>query len=1130
MRKPFWIVFFLLAVLTAQLASPDTKYVAANPTDSGQPAALSPLEPQDFHLVSSRSGWALAGGRLIWSRDGGETWKEITPPLADERILSVRFTNDFNGWVLSQPTALTTGLHLFNTTDAGRAWSRQTLALTAPEDAEFRSPAAVYMEWLDARRGWLVLQKPSSLAFSIGRLLRTSDGGSTWERLDVPFAAPLRFITDKIGFTAGGASGDGFYRTTDGGASWQPAVLPGAAADGQASSRPRYLLPVFDNSANGLLAVIRGGAESDLLSVYHTADGGAAWALLSEQAVPAAALPGTPLPVFLPDAHHWIVLDQASGTLRRYDDTQSVLPPAAGATALPPGTQRVEAPAPAGSASGLLPSAPNPTWALAQTTCPSGDCPAQLVVSQNGGKTWHPAAFPNLPARVSPPESGKTTAVTSAPESPRALPLAPAAALTLPASVSRMYDQGFDNCSKPSQAQLQAWMDSSPFVAWNIYMGGSNAACDAPYIGITADYIRAAAQQGWRFIFTWVGPQARYPTCLSKDLYNTYIYTNTTDAYNQGKSEGEAAIQSAISLGLVTSDGSGNPTSGTLIYYDLEAYSAIYRTQECRDAAKAFINGWTYQLHTRGSLSGVYGSASGSALADFAGIPNLPDAIWIASYDFTSYTEYHSILNVWNFNNLANALWANHQRIYQYAGGHNETWGGSTINIDDNLLDGLVALPVGLTPAVCPQSGGVIVYAGAGYSCAGLASDSGYRQYKSSPDPTYNKAYNLSDTGAINDQVSAVQVRSGWSARVFQDIDAGGASLCLTSSISDLATLGNFPGTAVPVNNNISSVTVHHDSHCGSLPAAPYNPSPMDATAFERSAAIALSWTTDGTSCTVHLWGGSGLDLSVPGQSCSTSFPVGQLHGGTYNWQISSTNATGTSLGPVWSFTVKPAGVSEVVVTPQSSTAVLVSWALSPDDTADASVTGVDNYDVYRGDGTLLTSVPARSTGASITGLDCRQSSYSFYVITRRQGILSNPSAAVSGAPTTCTDLVIQSMTVSPLRPDAGQPLSVSIQLRNAGTLAAGPFDLNLYADHQPSGCSDPAAPARSASVAGLAPGGSISLVIDLPAFPDTLPHTIWALENASCAVAEVTLTNNAFTVLVNPLSTYFPWMTRQAP
>jgi hypothetical protein len=33
-------------------------------------------------------------------------------------------------------------------------------------------------------------------------------------------------------------------------------------------------------------------------------------------------------------------------------------------------------------------------------------------------------------------------------------------------------------------------------------------------------------------------------------------------------------------------------------------------------------------------------------------------------------------------------MWANHQRVHQYTGGHNESYGGVTINIDSNAVDG----------------------------------------------------------------------------------------------------------------------------------------------------------------------------------------------------------------------------------------------------------------------------------------------------------------------------------------------------------------------------------------------------------------------------------------------------------
>ncbi len=64
----------------------------------------------------------------------------------------------------------------------------------------------------------------------------------------------------------------------------------------------------------------------------------------------------------------------------------------------------------------------------------------------------------------------------------------------------------------------------------------------------------------------------------------------------------------------------------------------------------------------------------------------LPDQIWMARWDgqantTTSYIRYDG--------------WLPHARIKQYQGGHNETWGGVTINIDRNFLDlGRGSVPV----------------------------------------------------------------------------------------------------------------------------------------------------------------------------------------------------------------------------------------------------------------------------------------------------------------------------------------------------------------------------------------------------------------------------------------------------
>jgi hypothetical protein len=159
--------------------------------------------------------------------------------------------------------------------------------------------------------------------------------------------------------------------------------------------------------------------------------------------------------------------------------------------------------------------------------------------------------------------------------------------------------QGFDKCDVPTLSQLQIWKATSPYQVVNLYIGGSRRSC--PNTALTASYLTQLSQRGWKFIPTWVGPQCLYFD-ISDDL---------TAAYNQGVAEANAAIAVAANLGLTLPD-----SSGTIIYYDMEGYSALNPT--CREPAKSFISGWTAELRASGNLSGVYGSSGTSNLSDFA--------------------------------------------------------------------------------------------------------------------------------------------------------------------------------------------------------------------------------------------------------------------------------------------------------------------------------------------------------------------------------------------------------------------------------------------------------------------------------------------------------------------------------
>jgi Domain of unknown function (DUF1906) len=229
---------------------------------------------------------------------------------------------------------------------------------------------------------------------------------------------------------------------------------------------------------------------------------------------------------------------------------------------------------------------------------------------------------------------------------------------------------GFDTCSAPSSKAMAAWAES-PFRGVGIYIGGENSACSQP--NLSASWVSAQTTAGWHLIPTYVGLQAPTSSCSS------CAKLTTVAAGTQGAAAAEDAVAEAVTIGI----GAGSP-----IYFDMESYSP---TTSATKAVLTFLEAWTNKLHELGYTSGVY-SSSGSGIADLADAYGTayssPDDIWIA-----------------NWNNAQNTIdpvvpstaWPNHQRIHQYAGGHDDTYGGVTINIDSDYVDG-ATVGVGTPP------------------------------------------------------------------------------------------------------------------------------------------------------------------------------------------------------------------------------------------------------------------------------------------------------------------------------------------------------------------------------------------------------------------------------------------------
>ncbi|MES5824303.1 choice-of-anchor P family protein [Streptomyces sp. RG80] len=249
----------------------------------------------------------------------------------------------------------------------------------------------------------------------------------------------------------------------------------------------------------------------------------------------------------------------------------------------------------------------------------------------------------------------------------RATPAATAAAPTLqalPADATNFQGKGFDRCTAPSTAQMNAWKSASPYGAVGIYVGGVNAGCKDTF---DAAWVQAQYNSGWRFMPIYVGPQAESNagSCGGDCVV-------ITDPAAQGAESARDAVAQAQGYGF---------PAGSVLYYNMEHYNEPASTAK----VLAFLESWTDTVHELGYRSGAYGSVSSlieDLVAAGAGYTQ-PDVIDFARWDEVETTQDRAI---------PDDMWANHQRVKQYDGPteddpNRETWGGVTLDIDHDLLD-----------------------------------------------------------------------------------------------------------------------------------------------------------------------------------------------------------------------------------------------------------------------------------------------------------------------------------------------------------------------------------------------------------------------------------------------------------
>ena len=225
--------------------------------------------------------------------------------------------------------------------------------------------------------------------------------------------------------------------------------------------------------------------------------------------------------------------------------------------------------------------------------------------------------------------------------------------------------RGFDTCTTPSASQMSAW-HSSPYRGVAVYIGGVNMACAQP--SVTRAWVTHEIASGWHLAPQYVGLQAPFNKCGCRG-----VSTDTRVAHAEGIAAANDAVAHVRRLGILP----GNP-----IYYDMEGYADGGANTS---GVLAFFSGWTSRLHSDGYLSGVYGSVLSTQhdlVTKYHTGYREPNDIWMANWNYRRTTHDPHV---------PAGEWSHHQRLHQYTGGRNETYGGVTLNVDDDAFNGATA-------------------------------------------------------------------------------------------------------------------------------------------------------------------------------------------------------------------------------------------------------------------------------------------------------------------------------------------------------------------------------------------------------------------------------------------------------
>ncbi len=239
----------------------------------------------DVDFVDEYNGWVVGdSGLILNSEDGGETWGNQISPV-NETLFAVDFVDKNNGWICGRYSIL-------KTIDGGKNWE-------LGYNDDLKGGRYRDINFLDKNTGFVVGGRGD--LGSIGILLKTEDGGETWQDVapqDVHTLTHISIVDEENIWVCG--FGGTILSTTDIGLTWTIRKLNVPYVS--------YLTSIqFVDQFHGWV----GGNDNDWLGFFRTTDGGNTWIQRSAESWPPSL--GVNELFFVDPLNGWLATNPGAG-------------------------------------------------------------------------------------------------------------------------------------------------------------------------------------------------------------------------------------------------------------------------------------------------------------------------------------------------------------------------------------------------------------------------------------------------------------------------------------------------------------------------------------------------------------------------------------------------------------------------------------------------------------------------------------------------------------------------------------------------------------------------------------------------------------------------------------------------